>query len=74
MAEDTLGFTHTIGCGGVPEVQSGAHSGVEYGFQFYFIGVASKYGVSSEHSCAPGPGSKCDFSLFHNCVFVLSQR
>ena len=70
LAEDTLRLSHSVCRCRVPKVQAGLHSGVEDGFQIVFVSAAAEDRVSAEHSCAPGPGSECYFSLFHICVDV----
>ena len=61
VSQNPFRFAHAIGRRRVPQVETGFHGGIKDRFQVAFIRVASKDGVSAEHTCAPGPGSKCYF-------------
>ena len=74
MPKDPLRFSHAVGRCRVPEVEPRAHGGVKDGFKVVFIGGAAKDGVSAEHSCAPGPGSKCYFCLFHKVLVFFDTK
>ena len=74
MPKDSLRFTHAVCRCGVPKVEPCAHGGVKDGFEVVFIGSAAEDGVSTEHSCAPCPGSKCYFCLFHKVVVFFDTK